>query len=55
MVDQLAFGSNQNPCNFEYAKIYAKQNFIVSALPSEEQYKNVRSAGHDGHYHQTRF
>ena len=32
MVDQLAFDSNQNPCNFEYAKIYDKQNFIVSAL-----------------------
>ena len=32
MADQLAFDSNQNPCNFEYAKIYAKQNFIVSAL-----------------------
>ena len=39
MVDQRAFDSNHNPCNFEYAKIYAKQNFIVSALPGEEQYK----------------
>ena len=55
MAGQLAFDSNQNLCNFEYAKIYAEQNFIVSALPSEEQYKNVRSAGHDGQYHRTRF